>query len=89
MSTAVELWGIDAIARHMGVSRNTVKHWHRTAAFLMFKRRQRRGARTVWYSDPELILSWKIARCRVDRAAEMARIDRAGQSSPQAGPKTT
>jgi uncharacterized protein YjcR len=82
MST--ELWGIGAIARHLNVSPNTIKNWHRRQGFLMFKRRERRGARTVWYSDPELILSWKIARCRVDRAAEIARIDRAGQSGPQA-----
>jgi hypothetical protein len=83
MST--ELWGIGEIARYLNVSRNTIKNWHRRQGFLMFKRRERRGARTVWYSDPELILSWKVARCRVDRTAEMARIARVGQSSPPAG----
>jgi hypothetical protein len=61
-ASVAEYVGLEAIARRMGVSKNTLLAWHQRLSFLMYPRR--RGPRTMWYCNDALIATWEIARCR-------------------------
>jgi hypothetical protein len=63
--------GLEAIARRLGVSPNTVLNWHARGRVLMY--RVRRGPRYHWRSDEALIVASLAALSQADRAAREAR----------------
>lgn len=63
--------GLMAIARRLGVSRNTVLAWHEAQGLLMYRRRI--GPRSVWYTNDALLTAWEIARCKVELQARRER----------------
>jgi hypothetical protein len=56
-----EYWGLEVIARRMGVSRVTILKWYERSAFFMLKRR--RGPRDCWWTTEQLIQDWQIRLC--------------------------
>jgi len=59
-----DYYSLPAIARRLGVSRNTVLSWHLRLGLLMYRRRV--GPRWVWYTNDSLLTSWELARCKLD-----------------------
>ena len=73
-----DYFGLEAIARRVGVSRNTVLAWYERYGLLMYRRRV--GPRTIWYTNDALITTWEIARCRAERQVRLE-----GRQSEQDG----
>jgi hypothetical protein len=61
--------GLEAIARRLGVSRNTVLARYERFGFLMYRRRV--GPRWVWYTNDALITTWEVAKCRAERRSRV------------------
>ena len=68
-----EILGWPAIAKRLGVSIPTARKWWERDGLLIYKRNRRRGRqRWCWATTDELILTWQIAKAKVDRAEALA-----------------
>ena len=72
-----EYWGLDAIAKRLGMHTTTLQRLYQRQRFLMFQRRHRIGLkgkfRVVWYTNDELIGRWEMMQCAVQWRIRMAR----------------
>jgi hypothetical protein len=59
-----DYYGLEAIAKRMGISVTTLLGWWRSSRFLMYRRR--RGPRLVWYTNDDLIRQWELKKCMKD-----------------------
>jgi transposase len=63
-----EILGWPAIAKRLGVSIPTARKWWEHHGLLVYKRNRTRGRqRWCWATTDELILTWRIAKAKVDR----------------------
>lgn len=61
-----EYWGLEAIARRVGVHVKTLLRLYDAQRFLMFQRYRAlppRKPRKTWYTNDELIARWQVAQC--------------------------
>ena len=70
--SVADYWGCEAIGARMGVKGKTIRAWHRTQSFLMYKR-TRWKLKPCWYTNDVLIQTWELAKCRQDREADAER----------------
>jgi hypothetical protein len=67
-----DYWGVKRIGQRMGVCESTIRAWHRSKGFLMYKR-TRQYLKPSWYTNDQLVHTWELSRCLSDRLAEDAR----------------
>ena len=60
-----EFWGLGAIAKRMGVSKNTILAWHDRYMFPFYRRHK--GPRVYLYTNEALIARWEGGRCLAER----------------------
>ncbi len=63
-----DYWGSERIAKRLGCSLSTLRTWHRTKGFLMYRRKRAIGVQSSWYTNDNLIHTWELARCQQDRS---------------------
>jgi hypothetical protein len=78
LSAGPHLYGLQAIARHLGISRGTALAWLQNRALLAYRRQSPKSRRMVWYSNVGLLHRWEIVQCAQDIKA--ARAKRKGSS---------
>jgi hypothetical protein len=62
-----DYWGLDAIARRLGVNRATAHGWWQSRGLLMYRRHIPSRRLPVWYSNDQLIQTWELTQCALDR----------------------